>query len=60
MTASDKQIGVPDRDRAPRSVRRAGIVVGGLLVAGAGYLIAVRGEALLVDLTNLAGGVWCF
>lgn len=29
-------------------------------VAGAVYLIAVRGEALLVDLSALAGRVWCF
>ena len=29
-------------------------------VSGAVYLMAVRGEALLVDLSALAGRVWCF
>lgn len=29
-------------------------------VAGAVYLMAVRGEALLVDLSALAGRIWCF
>lgn len=29
-------------------------------VAGAIYLMAVRGEALLVDLSALAGRIWCF
>jgi hypothetical protein len=29
-------------------------------VGGAVYLMAVRGEALLVDLSALAGRVWCF
>jgi hypothetical protein len=29
-------------------------------VAGAVYLMTVRGEALLVDLSALAGRVWCF
>ena len=29
-------------------------------VGGAVYLMAVRGDALLVDLSALAGRVWCF
>ncbi|MFM9849483.1 MAG: hypothetical protein ACKVP3_20270 [Hyphomicrobiaceae bacterium] len=37
-------------------------VGGGTLavVLGAVYLMAVRGEALLVDLSALAGRIWCF
>ena len=47
-----------DQDRAPAGVRRAvGLVLAGLL-AGAGYLIAVRRDAILVDLANFAA--WCF
>ena len=41
----------------------AKIAVGGgtlAVVLGAVYLMAVRGEALLVDLSALAGRVWCF
>lgn len=45
---------------APSGVRLA--IVGALaaLLAGAVYLIAVRGEALLLDLSSLASRVWCF
>lgn len=41
----------------------AKFAVGGVTVAaviGAVYLMTVRGEALLVDLSALAGRVWCF
>jgi hypothetical protein len=31
-----------------------------LVLAGAAYLILVRGEAIVVDLSTLAGKVWCF
>jgi hypothetical protein len=37
----------------PRGVRRALYTFVGLLLAGALYLIAVRGEALLADLSAL-------
>jgi len=37
----------------PASVRRALFVAVGVLLAGALYLIAVRGEALLADLSAL-------
>lgn len=46
--------------RAPASVRRAGRAALGLVLVGAAYLIAVRGEAIVVDLSTLAGKVWCF
>jgi uncharacterized membrane protein len=41
----------------------AKVAVGSVTVAavmGAVYLMTVRGEALLVDLSALAGRVWCF
>ncbi|MFM9943545.1 MAG: hypothetical protein ACKVP7_29105 [Hyphomicrobiaceae bacterium] len=41
-------------------MRRIGLALLGLFTVGAVYLIAVRGEALLVDLSTLAGKVWCF
>jgi hypothetical protein len=37
----------------PAAVRRALLAVVGILLAGALYLIAVRGEALLADLSAL-------
>jgi hypothetical protein len=30
------------------------------LLAGSAYLVAVRGEALLVDLAALGSRLWCF
>lgn len=41
----------------------AKLALGGTIlaaVAGAVYLMAVRGEALLVDLSAFAGRIWCF
>ena len=45
---------------APRIMRRVGMVAMGLLLGGASYLIAVRGEAMVVDLATLGAKVWCF
>lgn len=48
------------RDRVPR------LVVGGVgaavaaLIGGAVYLVAVRGDALLFDLSSLSRFVFCF
>jgi hypothetical protein len=42
------------------SLRRAGWAALGLALAGAAYLILVRGEAIVVDLSALAGKAWCF
>jgi hypothetical protein len=47
------------RARMPAGLRWALIGVVGALFAGALYLIAVRGEALLVDLQGLSR-VFCF
>lgn len=47
-------------DKPPRMLKRIGLVLMLLVLGGAGYLIAVRGEAIIVDLSALASGVWCF
>ena len=47
-------------ERMPRIVRLGlTLAVTGLMM-GAIYLIAVRGEALLVDLATLGERLWCF
>jgi hypothetical protein len=44
----------------PAGVRRTLFVVLGLLLSSALYLVAVRGEALLLDLSALSKGMFCF
>ncbi len=46
------------RQLLPRGVRRALFAVLGIVLAGALYLVAVRGEALLLDLAALRA--FCF
>ncbi len=46
------------RELLPGGVRRALFAALGLLLAGALYLVAVRGEALLLDLSALRA--FCF
>lgn len=46
------------RQLMPGSVRRMVFAVLGLVLAGALYLVAVRGEALLLDLSALRA--FCF
>lgn len=60
--ASQSQMHEADtaRDRMPASVRLAVFGVVGLVFAGALYLIAVRGQALLVDLQGLSQRIFCF
>lgn len=48
------------RDKMPATVRFAVFGVVGLVCAGALYLIVVRGEALLVDLSALSQRIFCF
>ncbi|HEX5957665.1 MAG TPA: hypothetical protein VFY92_03290 [Hyphomicrobiaceae bacterium] len=45
------------RQRMPAGVRRVLLTGVAVLMAGALYLIAVRGEALLVDLSQLSQAV---
>lgn len=60
--ASQSQMHEADttRDRMPASVRLAVFGVVGLVFAGALYLLAVRGQALLVDLSALSQRIFCF
>ena len=44
----------------PAGVRLAVFGVVGLVFAGALYLISVRGQALLVDLSALSERIFCF
>lgn len=44
----------------PRAVRFGLVSALGLLLSGAVYLIVMRGEAILVDLSALGSKVWCF
>lgn len=46
--------------RAPRGVGRALAVMIGLLVAGGIYLVAVRGDAIFLDLAAISGIMFCF
>jgi hypothetical protein len=48
-----------ERARMPAGVRWALLAAVGALLAGALYLIAVRGEALLLDLSSLSR-IFCF
>jgi len=47
-------------DRMPRGVRLGLVLALAALMTGALYLVAVRGEALLVDLAALGSRLWCF
>jgi hypothetical protein len=50
----------PSRQAMPAGLRRVLAAAIVLLLAGALYLIAVRGEALLADLSALSQRVFCF
>ena len=58
---TDTEIGERDAGRPlmPAGVRRALLAGVGLLLAGALYLVAVRGEALLLDLSAFSQRVFC-
>ena len=60
MTSTTERGPAPPDARMPRGVRVALTVVLAALFSGAIYLIAVRGEALLVDLAALGSRLWCF
>jgi xanthine/uracil/vitamin C permease (AzgA family) len=48
------------RERMPAPLRLAVLGGVGVVLAGALFLIAVRGEALLVDLSSLSQRIFCF
>lgn len=59
-TQGQVQDGSAARDKMPVAVRTALFVVVGSSLVGALYLIAVRGQALLVDLSALSQRIFCF
>jgi hypothetical protein len=44
----------------PRPLRTLLLTALGLVLAGAAYLMAARGEALIVDLAAFSKGLFCF
>jgi hypothetical protein len=57
---SDLDAGDASGVRMPAGVRRAVFCILSVMLAFAAYLIAVRGEALLVDIQALGARVWCW
>ena len=47
-------------ERMPRGLRRLLLTLLGVLLAGASYLLAVRGEALILDLAAVSQRLFCF
>ena len=50
----------PRSEGMPRVLRTSLIVVLGALLAGAAYLLTVRGEALILDLAAVSQRLFCF
>jgi hypothetical protein len=46
--------------RMPRGLRRLLLALLGVLLASASYLLAVRGEALILDLAAVSQRLFCF
>ncbi len=44
----------------PRTLQIGLTMLASILLLGAGYLVAVRGEAILADMAALGSRVWCF
>ncbi len=59
MSSTSERI-APAESSVPRLVRRTGLALLAVALLGAAYLIWARGEAMIVDLSTLAGRVWCF
>jgi len=47
-------------ERMPRALLTSLLVALGALLAGAAYLLAVRGEALILDLAAVSQRIFCF
>jgi hypothetical protein len=47
-------------ERMPRALRTGLLAVLGALLVGAAYLLAVRGEALILDLGAVSQRIFCF
>jgi len=50
----------PGVAQMPGALRGLLLALLGALLAGAGYLIAVRGEALILDLSAVSQRIFCF
>ncbi|KAB2910984.1 MAG: hypothetical protein F9K29_23660 [Hyphomicrobiaceae bacterium] len=48
-----------ERGLLPKGVRRTLYTIAGLILIGALYLIAVRGQALLLDLSAFSQRIFC-
>jgi hypothetical protein len=60
QTETDMPVREAGRPLMPAGVRRALLAGVGVLLAGALYLVSVRGEALLLDLSAFSQRVFCF
>ena len=60
QTAEGAISSAASRERMPRGLRRLLLALLGLLLASAGYLLSVRGEALILDLAGVAQRIFCF
>ena len=49
-----------EREGMPRGLRRLLLALLGILLAGAAYLLMVRGEALIIDLAAFSQRMFCF
>ena len=47
-------------ERMPRALLTALLALLGALLAGAAYLLSVRGEALILDLAAMSQRIFCF
>jgi hypothetical protein len=47
-------------ERMPRALLTALLALLGTLLAGAAYLLSVRGEALILDLAAMSQRIFCF
>jgi len=62
---SQTAVGPPAQRRArsdsmPRALRTSLLAVLSVLLAGAAYLLAVRGDALILDLAAVSQRIFCF
>jgi hypothetical protein len=60
MTTQRETSGTTSRATMPAGVRLAVLAAAGVILVGALYLISVRGEALLLDLSALGARIFCF
>ena len=59
-TRSELEARATARQGMPGAVRWVVLAAVGIVLAGALYLVSVRGEALLLDLSALGARIFCF